>query len=599
MPECRLRDSTTTIMFSLVIAGLLTFAEPAPAQELTGTVRDSATGAPIRGAVVMLLDANRESVVRMLTSSSGSFRLPHRDAATLRVIRIGFLPYEISLARIVGGSELTIIMTRFGSRLPPVAVNTSAVCPRRNDQAEALAHWSAATDGLYALLVAADSSAQPGTVTQLLFDKLLDTGGRRVVRQKVQIVRTGIAVPIRADRSPGEFVRVGYVQRTADRSTYYGPDPAVLLDSSFAATHCLSMRVDRRGHPDEVGVAFTPARGRDSISDIAGVLWMDRSPLALKSLEFEYRNVDPIVIDARSGGRLDFETLANGVPVIRYWHVRSPRLAYRPVRQIRGLPALRTGIPMILARHETGGLIASGILADGTAWSAPLATLAGRVMNSHTGEPVPNARVALDSTDYATSSDSAGQFAFEGVLPGPYVARVRDSVAILEPIPDSTGALRSDSLVQQVVTRIATLQVDAGLGSVTPFDVALPWRAPVGGCAGIQESEPRFIMMGSVVTPDSVALATAKVRMAWADTARGTTAETIIDAMTDAGGRFVICGIPAGRKLAARVMLPGGAMYHGWSSVTAVDYDELGRMRNSRLRKVTLIVARDDPGTFR
>ena len=114
---------------------------------------------------------------------------------------------------------------------------------------------------------------------------------------------TGNIAPIRADRPPAAFVDSGYVVQKGDVSTYYGPDPMVLLDSSFAATHCLSIRSDARGRPGQIGVAFAPPRDR-TVSDIAGVLWLTREPLALKTLEFEYRGVDQSVIDMRGGGRL-------------------------------------------------------------------------------------------------------------------------------------------------------------------------------------------------------------------------------------------------------------------------------------------------------
>ena len=90
---------------------------------------------------------------------------------------------------------------------------------------------------------------------------MLGIDGRRLVRQSTQRVVTGNTAPIRADRDPEDFVEEGYVVQRGEVMTYHGPDPEVLLDSSFAATHCLSIRRDERGHPGEVGVVFgTDAR---------------------------------------------------------------------------------------------------------------------------------------------------------------------------------------------------------------------------------------------------------------------------------------------------------------------------------------------------
>jgi hypothetical protein len=585
----RLRYTNLAVWFATALVSVALAAAPARSQELVGTVRDSVTRAPVRGAVVMLLDAGRTPLAQVLTTASGTFRLRRLPATTLRVIRIGYSPVEFPMDRLPTGT-IDIAMIALGNRLPVVSVRTSPVCPERRDSREALALWSAATDGLYALVAATDSNAPPGTVTQLLYDKLLDDDGRRVVRQTVQIVRTGNVAPIRADRSPEDFVRDGYVERNTNSTTYYAPDPATLLDTTFAATHCLSLRNDR-AHPGQVGVVFSPARGRETIPDIAGVLWMDRSPLALRSLEFEYRGVDRLEMDVRTGGQLDFETLSNGVPIIRAWHVRSPRLAWMDaIRRVRGQEPVRERVPLIVSRHETGGLIAVGRLADGTAWATPLAHVAGRVMNSRTGEPVPYATVTLDSTDYRTTTDGSGQFSFEGVLPGPYVARVADSLTIFRRRIDEEGRIVLDTAVLQVVARTATTRVSASVGHTESLELSLPWRAPVGSCYGYNDSEPRFVVTGHVLTPDSIPLGNAKVSFEWADTTRASIAGVNIVTRTESDGLFQVCGVPGDRTLQA-IVSQGGIDYVGTSSVPLIDYDENGQRRQGNLRKITILVS--------
>lgn len=58
--------------------------------------------------------------------------------------------------------------------------------------------------------------------------------------------------------------------------------------------------------------------------------------MALRSLTFEYQGVDRAITEVRAGGRLDFETMSNGVPIIRSWSVRSPKLGYRPAAPSAG-----------------------------------------------------------------------------------------------------------------------------------------------------------------------------------------------------------------------------------------------------------------------
>ena len=582
----------------VTIAALLTapavLSRPVHGQDVSGTVRDAATSEPVSGAVVVLLGPNRELLVRTITPSSGVFRFRQPNAALIRVLRIGYAPSEQRLEA-AATRPLAIELTPLGRNLRPVAVTTRPVCPSRRDQREALAIWSSATDAMLAMVVASTGAPESGTVNQLLYNRLMSDDGRRIMRQSTRRVVTDNTSPIRADRDPDEFVETGYVVRRGDVTTYYGPDPEVLLDSSFAATHCLSIVTDARAHPGEVGVAFTPTRDRIATPDIAGVLWLNRSPMALRSLTFEYRGVDRAVIDMRAGGRLDFETMSDSVPIIRSWSVRSPKLGYLQAgRVVRGRVTADREIASVLEVHETGGMISGGRLADGTILAVPLATLGGRVLNARTDEPVPGARVTMDSTDQATFTDASGQFSFEDVLPGPYVLRIRDSVTITTGKVDSTQRLVSDSNVQQVVTRIATMPIDARVGHVTPRDVRLPWRTSVGGCGAQPLAERRFFVVGVVLGPGRTPVRSAGVRLSWADTTRGSTVETIVDAVADTGGVFFMCGIPASVPLAARVIATTGAEYRGITRVNLVDYDEQGRRRTGTLRAIKVVVSPPD-----
>lgn len=585
-----LRDSERIALLALLMSIGLT--SPLRGQTIGGTVRDAATSGPVSGAVVALLGANRELLARTITSSSGAFRLSGENAAVLRVIRIGYTPHERRIDP-AAGTALSIELVPLGTRLRPIAVNTQPVCPARRDQSEALAIWASATDAMLAMTVASTDSSQSGTVSQLLYDRRLRDDGR-ILWQGTRRVLTANASPIRADRDPDEFVDSGYVLRNGNSMTYYGPDPEILLDSSFAATHCLSVQNDSRAHPGEVGVAFTPTSNRRTIPDIAGVLWLTKSPMALKSLTFEYRGIDRAIMEMRAGGQLDFETLSNGVPVIRSWHVRSPRLGFQPrYRLLDGRRVAEGEVATVLAIHQTGGLIIGGRLTDGTILTAPLATLGGRVLQVRTGEPSPGARVTLDSTDQVAIADRDGQFSFEEVLPGPYIIRARDSVVIHSATVDSTGQIVPDTAVQQIVRRTATMAVEARVGHVTPIDLRMPWRDRVGGCTIGTSAGPelRFVLLGIVVTPNDEPISNARVALRWADTVRGSTVETEMEGVSDEGGGFLLCGLPAEVPLATRVVTTTGVDYRGTVRVNRVDYDEQGRpRRGGSLRAIRVVV---------
>lgn len=460
-------------------------------------------------------------------------------------------------------------------------------CLARSDQRAALALWSQASEALRTTVNSWSRNTDNGEVVQLLYDRNLGTNGRRIVRQSTRRVQSASTKPLRAERTPREFVTTGYVVGSGDTTSYFGPNPEVLADSSFAATHCLSIRQER----GEIGVAFEPARDRSAVPDIAGVLWLSREPLALRSLTFEYRGVDRDVIVTRAGGRLEFESLTNGVTIIRAWHIRSPRVVHpRALQRVNGRTAFLDE-PSITEVHEIGGVIVSGRLSDGTVVSTPpLASLGGTVRHSQRDEIVTSATVTLDSSDQRVTTDSAGRFLFQALLPGPYTVRVADSMAIMATNPDRYAAQRNN--VQQVVSRIRTFPIEARVGRVPSAELRIPWRSPVNGCGPTPSTErPRFVMLGTLQATDSSSMASARVRLSWVDSTGSSALETRIEAVADAGGEVLMCGVPAGHELTVSAVSAQGAEFQGRARVTSVGYDANNRLLTGNLRLVSLNVA--------
>src|SRR5436309_760796 len=78
----------------------LCFPQIAFGQRLGGSVRESGTAAPIAGAVVSLLDTAGHATARTITDASGRYAVAlSPDARTLRVVRIGFRPVTVPLAK--------------------------------------------------------------------------------------------------------------------------------------------------------------------------------------------------------------------------------------------------------------------------------------------------------------------------------------------------------------------------------------------------------------------------------------------------------------------------------------------------------------------
>src|SRR5688500_18025138 len=91
-----IRRSLSSIITTTVALSLAAMASAAHvhAQELRGTVRDSASGGWVPGAVVTLLDSVGDVAARTVTNERGRFRavLLGDGVRSIRVVRLGFRP---------------------------------------------------------------------------------------------------------------------------------------------------------------------------------------------------------------------------------------------------------------------------------------------------------------------------------------------------------------------------------------------------------------------------------------------------------------------------------------------------------------------------
>src|SRR5438067_148652 len=258
----------------------------ARAQQVSGVVVDSTTAAPVSGAVVQLLDSAGRAVARTIADRTGRYRLTTVGTATrLQAIRIGYRPRELRVDPSAANDDVRILMHRLPIELEPVHVVDDRNCPDRKDRGEALALWDEARAGLLATIVARES--KPGSITSAVFERRLTGNGRSIEHQQVQRVSAETARPFVAGRDSG-FAALGFMDESGTDRIYQAPDADVLLDPQFGATHCFSLAKADRDHPGQTGLAFEPARGRESLVEITGVLWIDRAAAALKSLQFRF-----------------------------------------------------------------------------------------------------------------------------------------------------------------------------------------------------------------------------------------------------------------------------------------------------------------------
>ena len=87
---------------ALVVGLLLSAARLAAAQELRGTVSDSASRQPIPGAVLLFIDATGQTIGRNITNERGEYRaVLSPEIRRMRVLRLGFRPRDVSVPVVV------------------------------------------------------------------------------------------------------------------------------------------------------------------------------------------------------------------------------------------------------------------------------------------------------------------------------------------------------------------------------------------------------------------------------------------------------------------------------------------------------------------
>jgi hypothetical protein len=408
--------------FILAMACAAGVGHAALAQELRGTVLDSASGVPVPGAVLVLLDSAGATLARNITNELGQYRIGLvAGSRTLRVLRIGFRPREVSLPASPALAEpFVVAVVAIPTLLEPVHVAGRASCPRRGDRAAALALMDQARAGLLAIVVARESN--PAALKLLGFDRTMDGTSDRVLRQRVRIDSAGRrTASFFAAQDAANFVRQGFMKDSAGSQTFFSPDADVLLDDGFAMGYCFHIQGSERGRQHQVGVGFTPADRRRGRVDIEGALWIDTLARAVREIEFRFLGLQSAATP-ESGGHVTFREMPNGVVLIDRWSIRVVGARQETEYASRGVSTFRTWYEA----REMGGEVAHASWADGHTWSAALGTFRARVMTP-TGDPMPALVVRLAETDYIASPDSLGNVEIHDLLPGPYSAIVVDS----------------------------------------------------------------------------------------------------------------------------------------------------------------------------
>jgi hypothetical protein len=563
-------------------------ATGAAAQTVRGVVTSRAGGAPLAGAVVMLVDATSGDAAstdapiaaRALSDEAGAFilRAPHAGSYVFRARRLGFAPLMIGGLVVQRDTTLAVVMAELAAPLPAVLTRDRNECRVRPDSGLATyALWEDAKTALLAASITRDDHAYR-------FDAVDQSRLWDLTNDSLRDVSLGEQATAGRDswlsRTPAQLARFGYV--TADSTTlaFVAPDIDVLLSPYFTAEHCF--RVDDRARDDSlIGLAFEPVAESPHV-EIRGTLWLDRASHRLQSLSYEYTNVPHTVADTLPGGRVDFARLATGGWVIASWAIRVPadELAGRggPAVGLYGVRRTGTFENMRFTNHDgreeperlvrvMGGDLRSVRRDSAVIWSGPAAQLSVLVTAAvGTGEtPVRDAIVRVLGSPIRATTDSTGRAYFATLAPGSYL--IGASSRALDLLGTRESVARADLYASRPIEVRLKIQPDLAAAR----DACGP-NGPVNAASGVA--------MG-VVTRDGAPVGARTVAAAWpaADALDG---EQRIETRTSPDGIFALCGVP--RNAPFQVLVAGTTRTERFAAGEVVREVNIALARSAALR---------------
>ena len=521
----------------------------AAAQQLRGIVRDSSGGNPLAGAIVQLLDSAGRAGGRSITDGDGRFAvLLASSTARLRVMRIGYRPSEVA----VPADRVGPVDVRMG-HLPPmldvVRVSGNRLCPGSPARGGAFEIWQQARTGLLATIVARELN--PAQASTLTYSTTLAPNDERVREQTKKVVSGRTTRPFVASATPSFFARMGYMLENGPTRIFNAPDADVLIDESFAATHCFELRRADRAHPEQIGLAFAPIEGRDTLVDVEGVIWVDAKTPQLRSLDFTYTSLEPAAMAADVGGHIEFQTMKNGVTFIDRWNLRLASLLQPTSAIHRTVPAgtrlRRTDLTEVQLKSlaDAGGVVLTAAWPDGTRWVAVKSAVSGVVVGKGTGQPVPGAIVTLAGTPDTAKTDTSGHFRIE-TLPGKYLLEATDTALAIFVKPRAQSTPVDIHLGADAVARLELTPVDRVVPDICRGQAMPPGSGLIVG----------FVALSTGDLPNDAVVEATFQHISSAEYSVGSK-QTI---NPDDRGRFVGCGTPRDRKVHLTLKTPKAAL---------------------------------------
>jgi hypothetical protein len=544
---------------------------------VVGKLVEAASGAPIPGALVRLLDASDTERAWSLSDSDGGFHLEGGIAEEYRieVERIGFETWRSEVLSLPASGMLRRV---FQVPIRPVVLSGIRVrgeargeCRARGSGTNALARvW---IEVRKALELTARTADEPGDRFQLRrYDRDLDRGLRVDKATGSEGTKVGRAtyrsVPV------DTLIEVGFVAGTAGgEREFHAPDAPLLLSEAFGRTHCFRLVTGGDSATGDVGLAFRPTRDR-TLPEIEGALWVDTATARLRSLTYHYVQMGEAYPDSLAHGRVEYRALPGGEWVVDRWWIRVPTIVER--RQLRAqrrtpVGAYEATYGYEVARwQELGGELLEVATASRTLDTRHDGQIGGTVYDGAGGRPLAGAVVRIEGTELTRRTDARGSFLFAHVPPGRYRISA-DGVAGRPPATTTVDVAADGVEIVQLVPRPASHLAAASESAADGNEAVAPSAGKTGSRAA--DSLARRLrssagLTGGTSTASGPATGTlvGTVRAAESDQPiEGAVLEVVgsdLSTTTTKSGHFRLTGLGSGRVLVT-------ARYLGYASDTA------------------------------
>lgn len=382
-----------------------------------GTLTDALSGEAVEGAMVVLLDPEGDVAGRAMTEPDGTYRMESRRGGrfTVRADRIGHESTFSDLFELHAGDVITLDLVADVRVIELAAIDVDADprCVLRPQEGRAVAAvWAEARKSLEAT----EWSARHGLYSYefFKFDRYWNRSRTRLERQTLKRhIEVGQAMFVSAPIE--SLMRDGFVIQDADGRIYRGPDAGVLLSDPFLDTHCFRVGPSTAR---QIALEFQPV-DEVELTDIEGVMWLDRATGELNSVMYQYKNTHDRWAEERFGGLIEFDRLPTGPAIIRRWSIRMP-YAHRALLQSR---------PRLIGIREEGAEVLVVRADTQVIKSYPSGSISGRVTRGPDQRPAAGVVVAVDGVDAWAESDSTGAFDIGPVIGGPYTLVVYDEAS--------------------------------------------------------------------------------------------------------------------------------------------------------------------------